>query len=278
VFETGTTAQPDLEKEPSKIEPADPEEERACSTLLDAVARRIGRASTPMRVYTLAALHVDALPALPKTSLALQAGTLVRELGSTLQLMADGKHVEFDGAVLELRELARAVRQPQASLDPVYVLAPASLSIDRLRSVLALLPRRASVRLLVRVGQAAPPKATRFVEEQLRIALDAASPASRQTRLNQLLVEHLVLCQGALDAYHKSEKARVLATDMPREVLSSVARCGCTSTQVDGLELALSALYGTAEVRAIKLPLTAAKRWANLNGGATVQALVTGYE
>jgi hypothetical protein len=81
-----------------------------------------------------------------------------------------------------------------------------------------------------------------------------------------------------MDAYRKSEKSRVLANDLPRELLSSVARCGCTSTQVDGLELALSALYGTAEVRALRVPLMAAKRWASISGTASVQTLVSAYE
>jgi hypothetical protein len=133
---------------------------------------------------------------------------------------------------------------------------------------------------LVRVAssEAAPPKASRFVEEQLRAALAAATQAEQQARLNRLLIDHLVLCEGALDVQRKLERTRGGNPEAAAEILHEVAKCGCTTTQVDGLELALQAVFGPTELRAVRIPAALrARRLGAVPGNATVQTLLPTY-
>jgi len=265
-----TRAQPDLSAEPWKIERVDVDDVRACAGLLDVVAERVGRGSAPLGVFVIGALYSEQLP------LTASAPAL-REPGSVLFIAADGRRLELNGVPVEGRDLAKTLRKSRAPLDPVYVFAPAGLTVERTRSVLALLPRSANPKLLVRVAssEAAPPKASRFVEEQLRAALTAATQAEQQARLTRLLVDHLVLCEGALEVQRKLDKTRGGNPDAAAEILQQIAQCGCTTTQVDGLELALQAVFGPAELRAVRVPAALrARRSGAAPGNATVQTLL----
>jgi hypothetical protein len=272
VSATPLSAALDPPEEPSKLEPNDADEDRACASLLDAAANRIGgHALTGLAPYLLGALYAEALPVVT-------AAAPIRDPGSTLVLFTDGKRSELDGISAEGRELVHALRGPRVALDPLYVLAPATLPVERLKSVLALLPRRTGARLLVRTRSedAVLPKATRWIEEQLHAALVA--PASeRQARMQQLLVAHLSLCEGALEVLRQAEQPRFAAAELPGRIMSELGKCGCTTTNVDGLELALQAQYGSESVRMLRLPLRLPDSVHGLGSAAQVQDLARSH-
>ncbi|MET0385941.1 MAG: hypothetical protein ABW321_08275 [Polyangiales bacterium] len=264
VLSTTTSAsQPNLAAEPLEPEPRDADEARACVGLLDAVEARVGHGATPLLAYTLGALHADLLPRAA-------GGSPLREAGAVLLITPDGRRLELNGLVVEAKDLIRALRLVQPSEQPLYVLAPAHLPAERLQSTLAVLPRGSDVRLLQRTSRddVPLPKPTRWLEDRLRAALVVEQERERESRLSQLLIDHLTLCEGALDAYRSQEPAG----EQPRQILRALTRCGCTTTHVDGLELTLHALFGSAELRALRLSRRMIKR--RLRPGASVQDLL----
>jgi len=274
VTTTDVNGSPDLAADPWRIEPSDPEEERVCAAQLDLAAERVGQLTVQLQPQLLAALYPDALPSAT-------FGPAVTEPGSVLLLAADGKRFELDGVPHEPKDLPRALRNAPLARNGLYVLAPYDMPIERLRAALALLPGGVIPRLLVRAaGDAVTlPRASRWLEEQLRGALAAVSPTDRQLLLNQLLVDHLVLCDSALDAYRTVVSARVGFADLPERILSELSRCGCTTTNLDGLEVTMHALFGWTELRALRLPFPRYDRiFHGLAPSATVQDLVRAWD
>lgn len=260
---TGQNGNVDLARDPRKPEPGDADEERACDLQLTAAGERVGKAPVPLAHFVVGAIYVDTLPAA-------SAGAPAREPGAALLVRADDKSLELDGVALEPKDLARALRGPRAAA-PVYVYAPASLPLERLRAALAALPASTNARLMVRAESDDPPqKPSRWLEDQLRQALVAA-PADRRARLNQLLADHLVLCDGALEALHKVESSHAGAAELPARITRAFQKCGCTTTHVESLEATLRALYGSPAVHALRLPLHLDRDLRGANGAATVQ-------
>ena len=267
--------QVDLAADPWRIEPTDPDEERACAAQLDAAAERAGHLTTPLQPQLLAALYPDALPTVPFAQ-------SVEEAGSVLLLGADGKRFELDGVAYEPKDLPRALRNAPSARNALYLLAPYDMPVERLRAALLLIPGGVSPRLLVRAAgdEVSIPRPSRWLEEQLRAALAAGSSTDRQLLLNQLLVDHLVLCEGALDSYRRvTSGARAGLADLPERILSELARCGCTTTNLDGLEVTMHALFGWSELRALRLPFPRfERRLHGLPPTATVQDLVRSWD
>jgi hypothetical protein len=265
VFATARGAQPNLQGEPIKLEPADPEDERECAALLSSAAERVGRAPTQTRLYVVGALHAEALPTAA-------GGSAIREAGTSLVASFDGKHVELDGVMIETKELPRALRRLHAAATPLYIYAETGMPFERVRSVLALVPRGTLARLVVRdAADVAPPlKAPRWLEEQLRMALSAATPPERHQRLNQLLVDHLALCEGALDAFEKAQSGEHGYADLPARIVSAFVKCGCTTTNLDGLESTLYAMFGSPNLRFLRMRVPRPLDERRLSNGATV--------
>lgn len=271
---TDAQGQVDLAADPWRIEPSDPDEERACAAQLDAAAERAGHLSQQLQPQLLAAMYPDALPTAP-------FGPAVEEAGSVLLLGADGKRFELDGVAYEPKDLPRALRNAPGARNALYLLAPYDMSVERLRAALMLLPAGVSPRLLVRAAgdDVSLPRPSRWLEEQLRAALAAGSSTDRQLLLNQLLVDHLVLCEGALDAYRRVTGAHSGLAELPERILSELSRCGCTTTNLDGLEVTMHALFGWSELRALRLPFPRfERRLHGLAPNATVQELVRSWD
>jgi hypothetical protein len=249
IFTSALSVQPNLAAEPHALEPPDAEEQRECAGLLESAAERVGRAPVETRMYLVGALHAQGLAAA-------YGGAALHESGTSLLLSADPKHIELDGIVLEPRELPKALHDSHAPSDPLYVFVEASLPLDRLRNVLPLLPRDSSLRLVVRdaADDTAPPKAPHWLEEQLRAALSAPTPSERQNRLEQLLADHLVLCEPALEALRKVQSAGQGYSALPARIVNAFVKCGCTTTNLDGLEATLYAMFGSPDLRFLRLP------------------------
>ena len=274
VVTTDMQGQVDLAADPWRIEPTDPDEERACAAQLDAAAERTGHLGVQLQPQLLAALYPDALPTAP-------FAPAVEDPGSVLLLGADGKRFELDGVSYEPKDLPRALRNAPGARNALYLLAPYDMPIERLRAALMLLPGGVSPRLLVRAAgdELSLPRPSRWLEEQLRAALAAGSSTDRQLLLNQLLVDHLVLCEGALDTYRRVTSARTGLSDLPERILSELSRCGCTTTNLDGLEVSMHALFGWTELRSLRLPFPRfERRLHGLSPTATVQDLVRSWD
>ncbi|HEX4354038.1 MAG TPA: hypothetical protein VHZ95_14015, partial [Polyangiales bacterium] len=167
---------------------------------------------------------------------------------------ADPKQIELEGHAIDPKDLARALRSGAMASEPIYIYADASLSIDRLRSVLSSAPKKVALRLVVRDERepTSPPKAPRWLEEQLTLAL--AKPNERQARLQQLLLDHLALCDGARDAFNRTVATGRGFAQLPAEIVSAFVRCGCTTTNLDSLEATLHAMFGSPDLRFVRLP------------------------
>lgn len=263
VVTTAANENGDLAGEPLKLEPADAEETHACVLQLEAAEQRVGHASTPLRQFILGALVGEGLPRA-------SAGAGLREAGATLSISADGRHLELDGAPIELKDLTKTLRSARGA-GPLYIYAPAALPAERLRAILPAIPQGIAARLMVRdaSAQTPPPRASRWLEEQLRLAFSMPSPVERQGHLHQLLVDHLVLCDSALDTFRKTESTRQGYSELPGRITAAFVQCGCTTTHLEGLETTLHALFGSPELRWVRLPL----RWEGRMRGLTAGSL-----
>jgi hypothetical protein len=267
VFTSAPNAQPNLAAEPLKLEAADADEQRECAALLSSATDRVRRAPAQTRLYLVGALHADALPTAYE-------GAAIREAGTSLVIAADPRRVELDGTLIETKELTRALRAADTLEEPLYIYAEANLPLERLRAVLLLIPRESLTRLVVRDAADAtpPPKAPRWLEEQLELALSAPTPAERQAQLQQLLVAHLALCDPALQAFRKASSAHQGFAQLPAQIVSAFVKCGCTTTNLDGLEAILYAMFGSPDLRFLRLPKALDER--KLPATATTRDLV----
>jgi hypothetical protein len=250
------TAEPVLE--PIALEA--PEDDAECSQTLALAAERVGTAEGQQRVHLVSALHGEGLPAV-------HGGKQLHDSGMSLVVLGDGKHVELDGTLVELKDLPAVLHAGSVNGRALYVYADASLPVDRLRSAVASLPRQPAPRLVVRDPGAPmqPPKASRWLEDRLRLALSAPDPLDRQIRLHSLLLAHLALCEPAQDAFRSALNAGARSTtDLPSEIVQAFAKCGCTSTNLEGLESTLYAIFGSPDLRSLALPRRADDpRWSS---------------
>jgi hypothetical protein len=255
VFTTPATA-PDPPPEPVALEPL--EDDAECAQSLSLAAERVGTAEGKQRVHLVSALHGEGLPAA-------HGGSQLRDSGMSLVVLDEAKQVELDGALVELKDLAETLRAESASGRALYVYADAALPLDRLRGVVASLPRPSAPRLVVRDpgAPASPPKASRWLEERLRLALSAPDPFERQIRLHSLLLAHLALCEPAQDAFRVAlNTGSRSTTDLPAQIVQAFEKCGCTSTNLEGLESTLYAIFGSPDLRSLALPRRADdSRW-----------------
>jgi hypothetical protein len=223
--------------------------------LLSSAAQRFSSAPVHQRNYLVSALHAVTLPSL-------RGGLELREPGITLAISADGKRVELDGTLIDSKDVPRVLRGKSRERAPVYVYADAALSLERLRAYLLLLAPRADKRLMVRDAEAAlpPAKAMPFQEERIRFALAAPDRRTRESRLHDLLRAHLMLCEPALAAFHSATRAPndgdepSAMRDLRGELVSAFVKCGCTATNLDGLESTLHAIFGSPDLRYVPLP------------------------
>ena len=258
VFTTALNQTPNLRAEPTTLEPPEDADDHDCAQSLAAAAERVGTAEGHQRVHLVSALHGDGLPAA-------HGGKALRDSGMSLVLSAEPKQVELDGAPIDLKDLAAAVRA-NGDGRALYVYADATLPLERLRALMSALPRQSTPRLVVRDPQAPapPPKASRWLEERLRLALTAPDSPERQVRLHSLLLAHVVLCEPAEDAFRSALNAASRgSTDLPAQIVQAFAKCGCTTTNVEGLEATLYAIFGSPDLRSLSLPRRSQDpRWA----------------
>lgn len=226
-----------------------PEDDAECAQTLSLTAERIGTAEGKQRVHLVSALHGEGLPTA-------HGGSQLRDSAMSLVVLG-ADQVELDGTVVELPELAATLRAAKPAGRPLYVYADAALPMERLRSVVASLPRSSAARLVVRdpAAPSQPPKASRWLEERLRLALSAPDPLERQIRLHSLLLAHLALCEPAQDAFRSALNGGARsASDLPEQIVQAFEKCGCTSTNLEGLEATLYAIFGSQDLRSIALP------------------------
>jgi hypothetical protein len=258
VFTTPPNQAPDLRAEPIKLEPPEDADDRDCAQSLASAAERVGTAEGHQRVHLVSALHGEGLPAA-------HGGKALRDSGMSVVLSAEPSQVELDGAPTALQDLPAAVR---ASGDgrALYIYADAELPLERLRSLMSALPRQSAPRLVVRDPRAPapPPKASRWLEERLRLALNAPNPLDRQSRLHSLLLAHVVLCEPAQEAFRNALNAGGRgSTELPAQIVQAFAKCGCTTTNLEGLEATLYAIFGSPDLRSLALPRRSQDpRWA----------------
>ncbi|HKU39884.1 MAG TPA: hypothetical protein VJR89_17110 [Polyangiales bacterium] len=258
VFTTASNQAPDLRAEPVKLEPPDDDTDRDCVQSLASAAERVGNSEGHQRVHLVSALHGEGLPAA-------HGGRVLRDSAMSLVLSDEPPEVELDGARVALKDLGAAVRD-SGSGRALYVYDDADLPLERLRGLMAALPRSSAPRLVVRDPAAAapPPKASRWLEERLRLALAATDPLERQIRLHGLLLAHVVLCEPAQDAFRSALNAGARgSTELPGQIVQAFAKCGCTTTNLEGLEATLSAIFGSPDLRSLMLPRrTTDPRWS----------------
>lgn len=241
----GQTAEPAAEV--VALEP--PEHDAECAQTLSLAAERVGTAEGKQRVHLVSALHGEGLPAA-------HGGRQLRDSAVSLVVLGAAQ-VELDGTLVELPELANALRATKPAGRPLYVYADAALPVERLRSVVASLPRSSPARLVVRDPRATaqPPKASRWLEDRLRLALSAPDPLERQVRLHSLLLAHVALCEPAQDAFRSALNGGARSSaDLPEEIVQAFEKCGCTSTNLEGLEATLYAIFGSQDLRSLALP------------------------
>jgi hypothetical protein len=247
VFATppGQTAEPAAE--PVALEPL--EDDPECAQTLSLTTERVGNAEGKQRVHLVSALHGEGLPAA-------HGGSQLRDSAMSLVVLG-GDEVELDGTVVDLANLSATLRAMKPAGRALYVYADAALPLDRLRSVVTSLPRSSAPRLVVRdpAAPSQPPKASRWLEERLRLALSAPDPLERQIRLHSLLLAHLALCEPAQDAFRSAVNGGSRSTaDLPEEIVQAFEKCGCTSTNLEGLEATLYAIFGSQDLRSLPLP------------------------
>jgi hypothetical protein len=247
VFATppGQTAEPPAE--PVALEPL--EDDAECAQTLSLTTERVGNAEGKQRVHLVSALHGEGLPAA-------HGGSQLRDSAMSLVVLG-GDEVELDGTVVDLANLSTTLRAMKPAGRALYVYADAALPLDRLRSVVTSLPRSSAPRLVVRdpAAPSQPPKASRWLEERLRLALSAPDPLERQIRLHSLLLAHLALCEPAQDAFRSAVNGGSRSTaDLPEEIVQAFEKCGCTSTNLEGLEATLYAIFGSQDLRSLPLP------------------------
>ena len=249
VFTTPPNQAPDLRAEPVTLEPPEDEDDRDCAQSLASAAERVGTAEGHQRVHLVSALHGEGLPAA-------HGGKTLRDSGMSLVLSAEPNQVELDGAPIELKDLPAAVRA-NGDGRALYIYADATLPLERLRNLMMALPRSSAPRLVVRDPRASapPPKASRWLEERLRLALTAPDPLDRQLRLHSLLLAHVVLCEPAEEAFRNAlNDGGRGSTELPAQIVQAFAKCGCTTTNLEGLEATLYAIFGSPDLRSLALP------------------------
>jgi hypothetical protein len=258
VFTTAQNQSPDLRAEPVTLEPPEDEDDHDCAQSLASAAERVGNAEGHQRVHLVSALHGQGLPAA-------RGGKALRDSGMSLVVSAEAQQVELDGAPIELKDLAAAVRASGYGR-ALYVYADAAVPVERLRNLMAALPPNSAPRLVVRDPRAPapPPKASRWLEERLRLALTALDPLERQIRLHSLLLAHVVLCDPAQEAFRNALNASGRgSTELPAQIVQAFAKCGCTTTNLEGLEATLYAIFGSPDLRSLPLPRRSQDpRWA----------------
>jgi hypothetical protein len=239
---------PPLGTEPVTLDP--PEDDRECADSLSSAAERAYDLEGHQRVHLVSALHGEGLPEA-------RGGAVLRTSAMSLVVVPEPERVELDGRLVELRELAQLIRSNAAGRRSLYLYADATLPLERLRGVVSQLPRSSVARLVVRDAEAVtpPPKASRWLEERLRLALSAPTRIERQMRLHSLLLAHVTLCEPALDAFRAAvaEGSRSPG-DLPSQIVNAFGRCGCTSTNLEGLEATLHAIFGSPDLRSLPLP------------------------
>jgi hypothetical protein len=252
VFTTEGDEDPELAAEPYKLERS--EDDRECALLLSSAAQRFSSAPVHQRNYLISALHAVTLPSV-------RGGQELRDPGTTLAIYADARRVELDGTLIDPKDLPRALRAASRERSVVYVYADATLSLERLQAFLLLLAPRAEKRLMVRDAEAAlpPAKAMPFQEERLRFALAAPDRRTRESRLHELLRAHLMLCEPALLAFQEAtagapDTREPALRDLRGELVTAFVKCGCTATNLDGLETTLYAIFGSPDLRYVPLP------------------------
>lgn len=228
-----------------------PEDDSECSQTLELAAERVGTAEGRQRVHLVSALHGEGLPAA-------HGGSQLRDSAMSLVVLGDAEAVELDGTVVELKALQTVLREANPNRRAIYLYADASLPLEKLRSVVGALPRQPAPRLVVRDPGAPmqPPKASRWLEERLRLALSAPDSLERQIRLHSLLHAHLALCEPAEEAFRTALNAGAKSnpTELPAEIVQAFTKCGCTSTNLEGLEATLVAIFGSQDLRSLALP------------------------
>jgi hypothetical protein len=175
----------------------------------------------------------------------------------SLVVLGGAEAVELDGTVVELKDLPDVLRNANSNRRAIYLYADASLPLERLKSVVAALPKQPAPRLVVRDPGAPmqPPKASRWLEDRLRLALSATDSLERQIRLHSLLLAHMALCEPAQDAFRTALNAGAKnPSELPAEIVQAFSKCGCTSTNLEGLEATLVAIFGSQDLRSLALP------------------------
>jgi hypothetical protein len=247
VFTTPATASPNLESEPYTLE--EPEHDRDCDLAVASALQRVKNLPSYPRVHPMPALRGVTLPSVP-------GGNLLRAPAhaSALLVWNDTRHAELDGVALEPKDLAHALRGSAAPA-VLYVYADAALTLERLHALLALVPARSELRLVVRDSQSATqtPKTLRWLDERLRLAAAAPNRDERDRRLHELLTAHLALCEPAVAVYQKAITDPAQWPALPSTLLSKFLGCGCTATSLDGLEATLEATLGSPDLRWLPL-------------------------
>ncbi len=243
----GTTTEPDLSNEPYTIE--EPEHDHDCDLSVASAIERVRSVPTPR--------HMDPLPVLRSMVLPSAAGGApLHDAGENLLLFADPKRVELAGQAVDPKELGRALRERlREGPHVVYVYADASLPVERMRAMLLLMPARSEARLVIRDANRplAAPKALRSLDEHLLRASVAATRDEREKRVNELVMAHLALCEPALAAFTRALTDDQAWASAPTTVLAKFIDCGCTATNLDGLEASLEAAFGTPDLRWLAL-------------------------
>jgi hypothetical protein len=239
---------PALGSEPITLDP--PEDDRECADSLSSAAERAYDLESHQRVHLVSALHGEGLPEAT-------GGAPLRTSAMSLVVVPESQQVELDGTLVELNDLAELVRTSAAGRRSLYLYADATLPLERLRGVVGQLPRSSVPRLVIRDSAAItpPPKASRWLEERLREALFAPSRLERQMRLHSLLLAHVTLCEPALDAFQEAiAEGNRSPGDLPSQIVKAFGKCGCTSTNLEGLEATLHAIFGSPDLRSLALP------------------------
>lgn len=263
------TPPPALGLDPVTLEPA--EDDRECAQSLRSTAQRMGKLKGHQRGHLIGALHGDDLPEA-------RGGAALKLAARNLVLTSGADPIELDGAALETKDLGQALQRPSGGPHMLYVYADAALPLDRLRSVLAGLPRSFTPRLIVRdpAADAPAPRASRWLEARMRQALSARQPAERRAQLHALLLAHVTLCGPALDALRSEQASTDEDSDLPAQIVNAFGRCGCTSTNLEGLEATLIATFGSLDLRSLPLPRRARDaRWTRAKDIRELAALLS---
>jgi hypothetical protein len=248
VFTTKAGVDADLASAAYSVE--EPEEDKDCALQIGSAMQRFRARPSHQRAYFVSALRGLSLPVA-------SGGAPIAEPGAGVVISLDGKRIEIEGERVEPKDVARALRDAVGDdKNAVYFYAGATMPIERLRSLLALLPQRTQARLAVRDAEliTPEPKIARWHEERLRLSLAATTKEEREQRLNDLLLAHLMLCEPAVKAFHDAVGKPALWSQLEDKILRAYLKCGCTATHLEGLEATLQAIFGTPDMRAVALP------------------------